>query len=249
MLWFSPQTLRAKMDKIVPAGLGWVIARTQIYDDLIESTLSQDPEFTQVVILGAGFDSRFYRLRLPFDRVSCIELDEPSTQKRKRELIDSVPLHLLPNGEKVRHVAYIPMNLDISQSLDKHPAYNPRAKTLFLWEAVTPYLTEEAVLGVLSFVKTHSQSGSLISFDIRYKEAISGEKRYAQSQLTATVNKLKESYKFGVPEGTSRQWIESLGFEAHAIYGPQELAQRVTSDTGYSLKTPDIMDIIVARVP
>ena len=237
------------MDKIVPAGFGWVIARTQIYDDLVESTILKDPEFTQVVILGAGFDSRFYRLKLPFERIQCIELDEPSTQLRKRELIDSVPHHLLPNGEKVRHVAYIPMNLDISQSLDKNPAYNPRAKTIFLWEAVTPYLTEEAVIGVLNFVKNHSQKGSLIAFDIRYKEAITGAKRYGQSQLTATVHKLKESYKFGVPEGTSRQWIESLGFDVHAIYGPRELAERVTSANDYSLNTPDIMDIIVARVP
>lgn len=241
------------MEQKFPAGLSWVIARTHIYDHVIESTLAEDRQITQIVILGAGFDTRFYRLRLPNDRVlKCIEVDEGGTQRRKREIIASIPTSAYLQGRYQPPVTYVPVNFEvdsIESALTRHRAYDPSAKTIFLWEAVTGYLNEAAVNEVLDFVKRRSGPGSILAFDVRFKEAMTGEKRYNSSKLTSTVAKLKESYHFGVPEGKSREWIESHGFLVEAIYGPEELAELVTSDVSYSLLKPDIMDIIVARTP
>ena len=247
-----PHFIRRKADTTVPAGRSWLIARTHIYDHLMESTLLSERDITQVVILGAGFDSRFYRLLFPKDRtIRFIEVDEPSTQARKRSVLRSIPDSAYEYGRQTNQVNYISMNLEHSMSSLEDNRYDPNAKTFFLWEAVTPYLTEEAVKNVLNYVKSHSGPGSLIAFDVRYKEAITGQKKYLMSPLASTVGNMKEPFKFGVPEGTTRQWVQSLGFEVHALYGPPELSEYVTSDDteSYSLPIPDIMDIIVARVP
>lgn len=43
--------------------------------------------------------------------------------------------------------------------------FDPTAPTLFIWEGVTYYLTEEAVTTTLSFIKNNSPIGSSLCFD------------------------------------------------------------------------------------
>lgn len=248
-----PSYVKRKANQTVPAGLSWVIARTHIFDHLMESTLLAERDITQVVILGAGFDTRFYRLLFPNDReIHFFELDEAYTQSRKRGVLHSIPEYAYKNGKDRVKVNYVPINFEhesIETVLTRHRHYNKHAKTFFLWEAVSVYLNESAITEVLEFVKRCSGPGSLLAFDIRYQEAITAKKKYKMSPLASTVGKLREPYKFGIPEGSSRAWIQSAGFDVHALYGPSELAEYVTSDVSYSLDCPDIMDIIVARTP
>jgi methyltransferase (TIGR00027 family) len=251
--WF-PSIVKAKATKKVPAGLSWLIARTHIYDHLLESSLTSERDITQVVILGAGFDTRFLRLYFPTDRtIRLIEIDTPATQAYKRSIIDSFPAHIKSQNSTNRQpITYIPVDFEIDTieaALLRNAAFNPTAKTFFIWEAVTPYLTENAVDNVLNFVRENSAPGSTLAFDVRYKEAITGEKTYTMSALTKTVGDLKEPFKFGVPEGTVRQWVASKGLECYSIYGPPQFAEYVTSDTSYSLECPDIMDLVVVKTP
>lgn len=253
LLKWWPQYIRHQADRIVPGGRAWLIARTHIYDHLMESTLLSERDITQVVILGAGFDTRFYRLFFPKDReIRFFEIDEEHTQAKKRSILESIPDSAYEYGKRANRVNYIPVNFEktsLETALTSNALFDPKAKTFFLWEAVTPYLNAEAVTAVLEFVKRCSGPGSLLAFDVRYKEAITHQKQYRMSRLASTVGNLKEPFKFGVPEGTTRQWIQSAGFEVHALYGPPELSEYVTTDVpnSYSLDVPDIMDIIVAR--
>lgn len=253
MLHLCPWWVKRRVLSYVPAGLSWVVARTHIYDHAMESVLQNEKDVTQVVILGAGLDTRFTRLYFPSDRaITLIEVDAPATQAYKMRTILNVQRNAQPQQPRQQNHYYWPVDFEresIDTALLRCRHYNPNAKTFFLWEAVTGYLTEEAVESVLQFVKEHSAPGSTLAFDVRYKEAITGERTYKMSALTKTVGSLREPFKFGVPEGTSREWITQKGFQVHAIYGPPQFAEYLTSETSYSLDIPDIMDIIIAKTP
>ena len=254
LLSIAPWYIKNRAMKTVPAGLSWLIARTHIYDHIVESSLVNERDITQVVILGAGFDTRFSRLHFPSDReIRLIEIDAPETQRYKQSILASLPDEVTGKNIVGRpQISYVPVNFEtdtIEAALMRSTAYNPAAKTLFLWEAVTPYLTSTAVDSVIQFVRDFSGAGSTLAFDVRYLEAIKGTKRYNMSALTSTVGNLREPFKFGVPEGTSRQWALSKGLDVHAIFTPNEFAEYLTSDSSYNLEIPDIMDIIVAKTP
>ena len=68
--------------KFAPGFHEHLISRTRFIDDLIEKSTSDKVE--QYVILGAGYDSRAHRLKLP-SGLKIFEVDQPEVQERKRE--------------------------------------------------------------------------------------------------------------------------------------------------------------------
>jgi methyltransferase (TIGR00027 family) len=64
-----------------------VVARTRLIDDAIAASLGEHPE--QFVILGAGFDTRAYRLPCLRD-ITVFEVDHPDTQTAKRKVLERV---------------------------------------------------------------------------------------------------------------------------------------------------------------
>jgi methyltransferase (TIGR00027 family) len=64
-----------------PGLIGFVVARTRYIDDTLEKCLSNAT--TQVVILGAGLDSRAYRFKQFKWPVKLFEVDSTSTQAAK----------------------------------------------------------------------------------------------------------------------------------------------------------------------
>lgn len=62
--------------------LSWIAARTKFYDQLVIDCL--DAGIRQVVIVGAGYDARAWRLAR--DDVRFVEVDHPATQERKKAL-------------------------------------------------------------------------------------------------------------------------------------------------------------------
>src|SRR5581483_9739681 len=102
---------------------------------------------TQVVILGAGFDSRGYRFAHQLRGVRFMEVDYPPTQEYKKRRVEEI-LGALPPA-----VSYVPMDFtrdDLLTQLAK-AGYSERQRTFFLWEGVVFYLPEDAVKDTLHF--------------------------------------------------------------------------------------------------
>jgi len=87
------------IDKRWPGVRSSVVARTRLIDDVIEASLGEHIE--QLIILGAGFDSRAYRLSGLRD-ITVFEVDHPDTQTRKRQVLEHGPAIL---SERIRFVA------------------------------------------------------------------------------------------------------------------------------------------------
>jgi methyltransferase (TIGR00027 family) len=141
------------------------IARTRFIDDLV---IGESESARQLVILGAGFDSRPYRLS-PLQHLSVFEVDQPSTQQVKREALGGTST--LPN------VRFVPVDFehdDLTAALDE-ARYEHQAPSMFLWEGVTNYLTNPAVDNTLHAVRNLATDHDLLIFTYVDRAVIDGD--------------------------------------------------------------------------
>ena len=94
----------------------------------------------QVVILGAGFDSRSLRFSDALRAARVFEVDMPEVLALRTE-------HLLGGRPTASSAIAVPIDFEREDLGDvlRERGYAPEAQTLFLWEGVTYYLPEEAV--------------------------------------------------------------------------------------------------------
>jgi methyltransferase (TIGR00027 family) len=132
------------------------IARTRLIDDLLAEAGAE-----QVLLLGAGYDSRAHRIPgIP----TTYEVDHPATQRAKRERV---------NGQ---HVHYIPVDLNeenLADALTK--AGFPTLRTAVIWEGVTNYLTADAVDQTLRDLTKTTAAGSTVILTYVDKAALADD--------------------------------------------------------------------------
>ena len=133
--------------------------RTKRFDAALLDALQNGA--TQVVVLGAGFDSRAYRFQSQLGDVRVMEVDYGPTQAYKKQRLGEI-LDMIPSN-----VSFVPMDFTKDNLLEqlRNAGYSEQQKTFFLWEGVTYYLPESAVKDTLHFVRDHSAAGSRIAFD------------------------------------------------------------------------------------
>lgn len=138
---------------------GYFIARTAYFDGIFRAALGNGPR--QIVLLGAGYDTRSWRFRDHLAHTRVFELDIASTQESKRAALRRAGIGIPPQVTLVR----IDFTTEDLEHVLVNAGYDPSVQTLFLWEGVTYYLTEEAVNSTLRFVHRNSPRGSRLCFD------------------------------------------------------------------------------------
>jgi len=144
-----------RTDAIMPGIFGGLICRARFIDDVVKMAVSQG--VGQLVILGAGFDTRPYRLA-GLERVKVVEVDLPSVQDEKRKNLQK---HFGRLSEKV---TFVPIDFD-TQSLEgvlTDTAFDPSKPVVFVWEGVTQYIPEVAVRRTLAFVGNSAPESTLL---------------------------------------------------------------------------------------
>ena len=122
----------------------------------------------QVVILGAGFDTRAWRIA---GATRIFEVDHPNTSAAKQRC--------LQDAKSLAPVRYVKVEFN-SDNLDKMLAsagYDPMRRTFFLWEGVTNYLTEAAVRHTFSFVGKAAPN-SRIAFTYVHRDIVTNPERF-----------------------------------------------------------------------
>ena len=136
-----------------------LISRTRYIDDLIEKSTFANIE--QYVILGAGYDSRAHRLKLP-SKLKIFEVDQSEVQELKRlRLPDN-----MPNRESITYV-----DIDFNhQSLKEqliNVGFDQNKSTIFTLEGVSQYISREALdetLKEVADLNPNSNSKIFISY-------------------------------------------------------------------------------------
>ena len=146
-------------DKIVPGMHEHLICRTRFIDDLIEESTSAGIE--QYVILGAGYDSRAYRLKLP-PKLKIFEVDQPEVQGIKR-------LKLPKSISNRKNIIYVSIDFN-NQSLKEQlldAGFDESKSTIYTLEGVSQYIPKEALSSTLKELATlnaNSNSKIFISY-------------------------------------------------------------------------------------
>ncbi|MBN2413454.1 SAM-dependent methyltransferase [candidate division KSB1 bacterium] len=160
----KPLNNRAAREKIItqavsPRLYGYFIARTAYMDQIFRESLEEN--IPQIVLLGAGYDTRSFRFANNIRDTKIFELDIQTTQNHKKQLLQAVDI------KTPGQLSFVSMNFK-KDSLDRvlvNAGFDIAGKTLFIWEGVSYYLTAGAVDDILYFVRKNSPAGSIIVFD------------------------------------------------------------------------------------
>jgi len=208
--------LRDENERLNPGFGNSIIARVRYFDDFTQRSLERGIE--QLVILGAGYDSRAYRIE-GLKRIRTFEVDHPSTQDIKIMKIKDL-FGTMPDG-----VAYVSADLaedDLFQKLIGK-GYDPSKKTLFLMEGLIYYIPPAAVERMLSSIVKNSAKGSAILFDYLSRSVVDGSTHLeAGRNLQKGMAKSGEPFRFGIDDGMVEEFLSNRGFSQIANVTGQE---------------------------
>lgn len=173
-----------------PAFELWMAVRTAYLDAHVEHWSAQG--FGQVVLLGAGLDTRAARLARPGLRF--FEVDHPASQREKLARLARLP------GYAVEAASYVPCDFETDDFIERLVAhgFDLRAPAFIAWEGVVPYLTEPAIRGTLRRIALACEPRTVLVFDYIMKRIV--ERRAVSEddeRNMALLDQLGEPARFG----------------------------------------------------
>jgi methyltransferase (TIGR00027 family) len=206
------------LDVTLPRGtIDFALAREKYVHDLMAREVRAGAQ--QVVILGAGFDTRIYRIAEAAS-LPIFEVDHPLTQAAKRQALAGV-IERLPAGHR-----FVAVDFDKDQMPEVlgTNGYDPRLRTLFVWQGVIMYLTAAGVDATLEFVAGQSAPGSLLIFDYFESEILTSPDA---AKIRKTLERMGEPITFSLPRGGVKPFLEARGFGDIANVDAAELRRLV----------------------
>jgi methyltransferase (TIGR00027 family) len=219
-IMFSVPFLRKwLMRKMFPTGIHeYVLARTKLFDEAFVDALNRG--FSQIVLLGAGMDTRALRFQDRNKGTTIFELDIDATQRHKRKVYRRKKT-ALPDA-----LVFVPIDFNKGRLADvlTQAGYRKQRRTFFLWEGVTMYLEPEAVDGTLSFIRNSAAAGSIVAFDYVRASVIRRENTlYGERGSYDRVARAGERWTFGIEDGAIEGFLAERGFKLLAHYMPSDL--------------------------
>ncbi|MFZ0227703.1 MAG: SAM-dependent methyltransferase, partial [Mycobacterium sp.] len=187
-----------------------------------------------VVVLGAGFDTLAYRLART-TRIPIFEVDQPINITRKATTVRRVL------GEQPSSVRLVPLNFEhdnVLSVLAGH-GYRPDSRTFFIWEAVTQYLTADAVHATLEALRPVA-SGSRLVFSYVRKDFIDGVNLYGAEALYRRFRKRQQLWHFGLPPEEVATFLGGHGWRLAEQAGPDLIMQRYVEPSGRDLTASQV---------
>jgi methyltransferase (TIGR00027 family) len=225
------------MDRAFPGLWSGIMYRKRYIDDAL---IASSREIDAVVNLGAGFDTRAYRLP-SLAEIPVWEVDQPANIKSKQDRLR------LRFGRLPAHVTLVSIDFD-REALGPALAtrgYMGRKRTFFIWEAVTQYLTETGISATLDFLATVPR-GSRLAFTYVLKDFLDGQNLYGQERLHERYVK-GNIWLFGLDPRSISDFLDPYGWRVTEHLGCDELTERYVKPTGRSLASSPIERIVYAE--
>ncbi len=191
----------------VPGIYEYIISRTKFIDEIVNSLAAN---IDQVLIFGAGFDSRAIRFRNQLKNAKVFELDAPVTQQAKINRFTKKNINFPPN------LKFISIDFNKEALVEKldEAGFEKNRRCLFLLEGLTYYLNQEAIDSTLNLISEYSAKDSLIVFDYASASAVRQEKIHGDTNIEKHYKKLvksgeKPSYMI---EGSIEKFLEKYKF-------------------------------------
>ncbi len=214
-----------------------VVARTALIDDWVEASAGEGCE--QFVLLGAGFDTRPYRLA-QVAHLMTFEVDHPDTQRAKKRTLPKAP----------QNVRFIGSDFNEGQLTSAMTAagYDHSRRTLFLWEGVTNYLTEAAVDETLRWCSKAAPESSLI-FTYVHSDLLTNPRSYAGTdRLFATLAKDGERLSFGLQPHCVPEFLARRGLRLERDVDAARYRRLYLGEAANSIRGHEFYHVALARV-
>ncbi len=193
--------LRAAAPRLVRGAFAYEVSRTRHLDDALAGELRRGAR--QLVLLGAGLDSRAHRFGVP-----TFEVDLPALSRRKRRLAVGLA------GD----VVYVESDFERDDPLARLAAagFDPSTPTVVLWIGVSMYISAPAVDRLLGFGAALAP-GSTVIFDYVFAEPT--------RDFVRAVERRGEPIRFRTND--VRALLERSGLQLERDVRPRELARRL----------------------
>jgi methyltransferase (TIGR00027 family) len=187
-----------------------------------------------VVILGAGLDTLAYRLARQ-TQIPIFEVDQPVNIERKAAAVRRA-LGQLPSS--VQLVALDFERDDVLSVLGAR-GYRTGYRTFFVWEAVTQYLTADAVHATLDSLRP-AATGSRLVFTYVRRDFLDGINFYGAEQLHRRFCRRQQLWRFGLAPDEVAAFLAGHGWRLVEQLGPDDIMARYVAPTGRDLTASQV---------
>lgn len=212
--------IESVIDRRWPCARAGVVARTRLIDERVAAAL---PGVQQVLILGAGFDTRAYRLA-QLREAAVFEVDHPATQAAKRRIL------LRGSGQIPANVRFVPVVFGTDDPATELAGrgFVSGAPTLVLWEGVTNYLDSASVDATFRFLASAIAPGSPVLFTYVDRAMLDGSAVFEGAATTLrAVRRVGEPLTFGLNPREVPGYLADRGFELESDTVVRDAAERL----------------------
>jgi methyltransferase (TIGR00027 family) len=192
--------------------IGWprtrssAVVRTRLIDDLVRQAIGDGAR--QLLLLGAGFDSRPYRLE-DAGGIAVFEVDHPATQNAKRARLEA------RLGEMPCNVQFVPADFekDDLESALAQAGFETSMPAVAVWEGVVSYLTPAAVDQNFRMLARILAPRSRLIFSYVHQGALDGSVKFPEARRwKSSVGSTGEPFIFGFDPAQSGKYLGTRGF-------------------------------------
>jgi methyltransferase (TIGR00027 family) len=210
-------------------GFAWLmLVRTRFIDERMECAIRSGA--TQLVILGAGFDTRAHRFRELLKDTAVIEIDFGATQEYKKRRVEEALGGAPPN------VVYAPIDF-ARESLGevlRGAGFQPERKTYYICEGLSMYVPEDGMKETLRSIAVESAPGSAVLLEYLNRGGLELLRKYPTGMIKNAFD-WGEPFVFGVPDGQDREFFLEAGLELGEtlkISAPESTKRYATRNDG-----------------
>lgn len=188
------------------------LARKCFVDEAVRAALRDG--FSQVVIIGAGFDTLALRLAPAFPTVRFIEVDHPATQRYKRRTLEMQQ----PVYANMGFLAVDLTRQSIQERLTTSPLYRSDNDTIFIAEGVLMYLTADEVTAIFRLMGAGGDARRRVVFTFIEPDSSGRTAFHHASHAVDFWLRLRgEPFRWGIHRDTLPAFLESVGYALNGI--------------------------------
>jgi methyltransferase (TIGR00027 family) len=204
----------------------YVIARTKYIDAVFRQALAA--KFDQILIFGAGFDTRALRFQDAIENTRVFELDVSVTQQAKIGQYQKRHLAVPPS------LTFISIDFDkesLSMKLDE-AGFCKQRRGLFILEGLVMYLQPKSVDETFHVIRDYAGEGSRVVFDYIYASVLRKEGiYYGETGIVQTVSDAGEQWHFGIEKGQIEEFLARYAMQLIDHKDAKDLEQAYFSDS------------------
>jgi methyltransferase (TIGR00027 family) len=228
------------IDRRWPGARTSAIGRTRLIDDWVNDGVAGGAG--QVLILGAGFDSRAWRL--PSLREAAVfEIDHPTTSAQKRRQLAALGV-----DRANRHFVAVDFERDAPPEALARSGFDSSKPAVVIWEGVINYLSSEAVNTTLRWIGKLA-NGTRLIFTYVHQGVLTDPSGFeGADKILAAVTTTGEPWTFGLRPEALPHYLDERGLKLLEDLGASDYRARYMGEHAKQMRGYEFYRVALAEV-